>query len=209
MSKPLNYFLASIERAKSLVERSDQSDAEGDDILRAAAVIAVAAYDHYFTSKFCDVLSSYLRSNEPNNELVDLLSRAGLNTKSAIEIAVMKRPFRRIRALISSSLSEKTTNRSKSIDNLFTAIELYGLTGRVLKETKRKKLGVRIDKLVDLRNEIVHFAHLNSHGKPKKISKVDVGSRISEVKLFVETSERIINEWVKSKKLPSVSSVSD
>jgi len=73
--------------------------------LRAAAVIAVAAYDHYFTSKFCDVLSSY--------------------------------------------------------------------------------------------------------GKPKKISKVDVGSRISEVKLFVETSERIINEWVKSKKLPSVSSVSD
>lgn len=206
MSKPHNFFNNSINRSMRLILLAETGCDECDDLLRSAAVLSVAAYDHYFTSKFCDVLASYLRNNKPNKELLELLERSGVNTSTALEIAVMKRPFRRIRSILSNSLSGKTTHRTKAIDNLFAAMNLKGLSGRVHKRTGRKNLGRRIDKLVDTRNEVVHFAHLNSHGKPKKINSQDIRSRIEEIKLFVDTSEDIINEWVKSKNIPTVSS---
>ena len=169
MSKLHNYFTHSLARAETLLDLADGQADPNEDLFRSAAVLAVAAYDHYFTSKFCDVLASYLRNNKPNKELLEQLSRAGLNTESALEIAVMKRPFRRIRSLLTSSLSEKTTNRTKAIDSLFSGINLKGLSGRVTKELGKPSLPKSIDKLVDLRNDIVHSAHINSHGKPKAV----------------------------------------
>ncbi|WP_417277951.1 HEPN domain-containing protein [Celeribacter sp.] len=209
MSKPYNYFESSITRSTLLVELAKTNEDHCDDISRAAAVLAVAAYDHYFTSKFSDVLASYLSKNEPNKSLLEMLERGGLNTKVALEIAVMKRPFRRVRSLITKSLSEKTTNRTKAIDNLFAAIDLKGLSGRVHKKAARTNLGTRIDKLVDIRNAIVHSAHLNSHGKPRAINIDDIEARIGEVKLFVETAEQIINEWIKHSDLPALVSATD
>ena len=206
MSRPLNYFENSIERALAVLALAETDPQEADDLLRGACVLAVAAYDHYFTSKFCDVLNGYLKNNKPNKELLELLERAGLNTRSALEIAVMKRPFRRIRSLLSNSLSEKTTHRTKSIDNLFSAIDLKGLSGRVHKKASRTNLGKRIDKLVDMRNEIVHFAHINTRGHPKAISATDVRARIEEVRLFVNCSEELINDWVKTTKIETVTS---
>ena len=105
MSKPFNYFRKSTERAERLIALATDRPDEQDDLLRAGAVLAVAAYDHYFTSKFCDVMASYLKNNRPNAELIDLLDRAGLKAKTALELAVMKRPFRRIRTFLASSLS--------------------------------------------------------------------------------------------------------
>ena len=204
MSKPFNYFDASMTRSKRMMIVAESSGDAADDVARGALVIAVAAYDHYFTSKFCDVLNSYLKNNQPNKELINLLDRAGLRTEAALEIAVMKRPFRRIRALLSLSLGEKTTNRTKAIDNLFAAIDLPGISGRVEKNLSRKNICKRINKLVDIRNEISHSAHLNSHGKPKAIDRADILARINEIELFVSECELVINGWVKSRKLPSV-----
>ena len=209
MSKPFNYFQTIISRAEGFLYHAQKHEGCKDDVIRGAVVLAVAAYDHYFTSKFCDVLSSYLHKNEPNKELIQLLDRAGLNTKSALEIAVMKRPFRRIRSLLTSFLSGKTTNRTKSIDSLFAAIDLKGLSGRVHKETNRKTLGKRIDGLVDTRNSIVHSAHLNSHGKPKAIHIEDTRARIGELVLFVTTCEELINVWVIKSELPGLASSTD
>lgn len=206
MSKPFNHFESSIERGKAILALAETDPPEKDDLLRAACVLTVAAYDHYFTSKFCDVLNSYLKNNAANKELLDLLERAGLNTKSALEIVLMKRPFRRIRSLLANSLGEKTTHRTKAIDSLFSAIDLKGLSGRVHKKADRRNLGKRIDKLVDMRNDIVHSAHINSRGHPRNIDGTDIQSRISEVELFVQCSEALINEWVKKKNIPSVTS---
>ena len=211
MSKPLNFFEGSIERATNLLALANQQDdaALKADLVRSAAVIAVAAYDHYFTSKFCDVLATYLSKNEPNRELVDLLDRAGLKTKTALEIAVMKRPFRRIRSLVTKSLSGKTTNQTKAIDNLFAALELKGLSGRIHKACNRKNLGKRIDKLVEMRNDVVHAAHINSHGKPRVIELGDVRQRVGEIELFVKTAEKEIGEWVAGKKIGGLASSTD
>ena len=73
----------------------------------------------------------------------------------------------------------------------------------------RKNLAKRIDKLVDTRNDIVHSGHINSHGNPKAIDRGDIGSRMSELKLFVETSEQLINDWVKSKNLSRLTSTTE
>ena len=206
MSKPFNYFNQSIARAVILLDLADDQDDANDDLYRAATVLAVAAYDHYFTSKFCDVLASYLSKNEPNKELLEQLSRAGLNAKTALEIAVMKRPFRRIRSLLTKALSEVTTHRTKAIDNLFSGIDLKGLSGRVVKANGKKTLTRRIDRLVDIRNEIVHAAHIDTHGKAKHINAKDIRARIACITEFVSGSETIINDWVKTTKLPNVTS---
>ncbi|MEQ6202553.1 HEPN domain-containing protein [Sulfitobacter sp. HNIBRBA2951] len=206
MSKPHNYFTNSLERALALLDLAESQEEPNDDLSRSAAVLSVAAYDHYFTSKFCDVLAGYLRKAKPNKELLEQLSRAGLNTEAALEIAVMKRPFRRIRSLLTSALSEKTTNRTKSIDNLFSGIDLNGLSGRVTKKIGKSSVPKSIDKLVDMRNDIVHSAHINSHGKPKAVDGSKIRMRVQHVALFVNTSEDIINDWVKSSAIASVSS---
>ncbi|MEM5519735.1 HEPN domain-containing protein [Sulfitobacter sp. AS59] len=210
MSKPYNYFLNTIERAENLLQAADEhEDILSDDLARGSVILSVAAFDHYFTSKFCDVLNNYLKNNKPNKKLIERLERAGLNTEMALELAVMKRPFRRIRSLLSKSLSGVTTNQTKAIENLFSAIDLDGLSGRIHKHCNRKNLGRRIEKLVIIRNEVSHCAHINSHGQPKAIDAEDVGARIEELKLFVDSSEIIINQWVKDKKMGAVSSATD
>ena len=208
MSGPITDFEKTVSRAISLLDFFDTEPeiVEADDILRASVTLAVAAYDHYFTSKFVDVLKAYLKKHSPNKELVELLNRAGLNTRSALEIAVMKRPFRRIRSLLQSSLSEKTTHRNKAIDGLFNALDLHGLAGRAQKDAGRNNLATRIDKLVDIRNSIVHCGHIDTRGNPKKISSGDVRARIQEIKLFVETCDKIIDDWVKKRPELSVKS---
>lgn len=200
MSKPLTRFYSTVDRAEQLCEVHGSVEAllEQDDLLRSATVLAVAAYDYYFTSKFCDILNRHLREKKPSRDLLDMLSRAGLDTRAALEIAVMKRPFRRIRALLTNSLAEKTTHRSRAIDALFATIELHGLTGRVHTATNRKNLGKRIDKLVDARNSIVHSGHWGEKSM-RKIAHDDTLNRIGELKLFVVTADGLINNFVEGK----------
>ncbi len=196
MNKPITNFKKTIVRAEALITlyESEPDLTELDDLLRSAVVLGMAGCDSYFTHKFCDALVPFLKHHDPSKELLNMLEKAGLNTKMALELSMMERPFRRIRTLLERSLSHLTTQRTSAIDTLFGAVELKGLTGRVHSRARRTNLGKRLNTMADFRNEIVHAAHLNSHSKPKTISLDDVKSRLRDVALFVETCDRIIDE---------------
>jgi hypothetical protein len=48
-------------------------------------------------------------------------------------------------------------------------------------------------KLVELRNEIAHEAHVKVNGSPKSIAETDVRGRIKDMRLFVDSCDTIIN----------------
>ena len=209
MSKPLYQFKQTLTRAEALLDIYDDRSLQivagaaeyiGEkDVVRASAITAVAAMDHYFTSKFCDVLVRHLKSKEPSQELLNILEKSGLNTRVALELAVMKRPFRRIRTMVQNHLSLYTSHRAKAIDKLFASLNLKGLSGRAEKRLGRKNIIKRTDKLVSLRNEIVHTGHLTSRGKVKSIDENEVRTLILELSMFVGACDNLIDEFVASK----------
>ncbi|WP_420854802.1 HEPN domain-containing protein [Salipiger pentaromativorans] len=67
------------------------------------------------------------------------------------------------------------------------------LTQNAEKKAQRKNLKKRVMKLVDIRNEIAHEAHVRSNGVPRTISRDDIAKRISDMKLFVEKCDEIID----------------
>ena len=54
MTKPLFIFKNTLRRAVALIDFVDSNPGfdNAEDLLRASVVLTVAAYDHYFTSKF-------------------------------------------------------------------------------------------------------------------------------------------------------------
>lgn len=194
--KPLTVFSETIERSKSLLDMVDHDEeiANRDDIIRCAVVIAIAAFDRYFTSKFCDVLVPHLKkSPKLSGELIARLEQAGLNTEFALQLVVSKRPFRKIRTIVQNSLSRMTTQRSSAIDELFVSMGLKCLTKNAQARARRRNLKTRIQKLVDMRNEIAHEAHVNAHGNVKQVASDDVRSRITDVEIFVQNCDAIID----------------
>ena len=194
-TKPLTNFEKTISRAEDLLELFDAGTGldEPNDAIRAAVIFSVAAFDRYFTTKFCDVLVPHLKSKaKPSTALVKRLHDAGLDTEFALELAVASRPFRKIRTIVQNSLSRHTTHRTEVIDNLFLALELKDLTKNAEKKANRKNLKTRIDKLVDIRNDIAHEAHIDTRGDPKNIEVADIRSRIQDLKLFTNNCDQII-----------------
>ena len=203
MSKPLHNFEQTMLRAEALLDMYDDRQfhisqnstgatafIEEDDLIRSAVIVSVAALDHYFTSKFSDILVRHLKTRTPSKELLSILEKAGLTTRVALELAIMKRPFRRIRTMLQNHLSRYTSHRVEAIDKLFCSVGLIGLCGRVEAKVKRKSLLKRIDQLVTLRNEIAHTGHLNSRGKPKTIHIEKTRGLLQELSFFVHAAER-------------------
>ena len=204
MSRPITQFHGTINRSFALLDMFDErhfDHARGstkfiqeDDLIRAAVVVAVAAMDHFFTQKFCDVLVPHLKKNGPSDQLSDLLKKSGLDTKTALELLTMKRPFRRIRTMSQRHLSRYTSHRAKAIDKLFSTVGIDGLCGRAQAELKRKNLLVRIDAFVDLRNEISHTGHLKADGRPRFIDPDKVRRQVEELEMFVSVSDKMIEK---------------
>ena len=193
---PLTVFRETITRSKRLLDLVDQTayDAHNDDIIRGATILAVAAYDRYFTAKFCDILVPHLKSSTViSKDLIKRLESAGLDTSFSLELIVSKRPFRKIRTIVQASLSRVTTHRSSVINDIFVSVGLKDLTKNAQKRAGRKNLEKRIQKLVDMRNEIAHEAHINAHGNAKTITSADIRLRIEDVELFVEHCDAIID----------------
>ena len=113
-SKAHGKFIKTIRRCESLVDsykRLQVIDEENGvdvptpkDIVRGAVVLAVAALDTYVTDVFSEKLVPYLKAYNPDPELIELLYDAGLDTKEALGLLSMERPYRRIRTLICTSL---------------------------------------------------------------------------------------------------------
>lgn len=193
---PLTVFKETLARSRCLLEFVDRhaDNVSNDDIVRGAAVLSVAAYDRYFTSKFCDVLVPHLKTSSMiSKDLISRLEEAGLDTSFALQLIVSKRPFRKIRTIVQTSLSRVTTHRSSVINDLFVSVGLKDLTRNAQRRAGRQNLEKRIQNLVDLRNEIAHEAHVNAHGNTKIITSEDIRSRIEDVELFVENCDAIIN----------------
>lgn len=159
---------------------------------RAGIVTAVAAFDRYFTTRFAECITPILQHEGPNNELIELLSKAGLDLKGALELLHADRPYRKIRNLIGDHLSEVTTQTFHVIDELFKTIGLSEFTLHVERKAQRKQLRTSIQKLVKRRHAIVHDGDLNAYGRLVPINHKDTVKRIEQIKIFVENAEKII-----------------
>ena len=199
-SKAANQFLKTTNRCIHLVDRylddmanPDKSRPHSSDLVRAACVLAVAAMDAYFTMKFTEILVRYLKAKGPERTLVELLSKAGLDTREALTMLAMKRPYRRIRTLIERHLENVTTQRFNAIDELFTAYGLPELSKHVEARAERKTLCRSIEILVDRRHSIVHAGDYDSKGKLRSVDGRVILKRIVDVGIFVDNAESIIN----------------
>ena len=166
---------------------------------RAAVVIAVAAFDDYHTRRFSEALVPCLKKKGPTDELVELLGKAGVTLKDALELLSMERPHRRIRKHIDSYLSDLTTQRFISIDSLFGALGLRDFSSHVERKAGRKRMRRSIEKLVLRRHDIVHSGDLSQNGKLQELNPDDALMRMRLMREFVTHADQIIYNCVKQR----------
>lgn len=204
----IEQFNRTIDRAAKLLNLSESPEVKvqgavvTSDLLRASLVIAVAAMDAYFTSRFTEHLVPYLKSasNSKNsqvpNNLVDLLSLGGLNARSALEMLTMDRPYRRIRTIVDAYLSTYTTQQHHVIDSLFLCYGVKDLSVNAQAITKRKKLLDSVAKAVKRRHQIAHDGDVNQHYKTRPIAVKQVSNWITDITLYVSSCEELIGRVI-------------
>ena len=168
------------------------------DMIRSAVVLSVAAMDSYFTNRYAEILIPYLKKNNSSPKIIELLEKSGLNTKVALELITMDRPYRKIRTLVDSYLAKYTTQKRHAIDELFLGFGLNNFCENIQKRSKRKTLLRSVEILVERRNSIVHDSDYNSHANLKKINHKTIYRRINDLTTFVRNAEDIILNKLKS-----------
>lgn len=168
-----------------------------DDLLRSAVAFAVAGMDAYFTDRFSESLVRFLKKKKPTSGLVAFLSDAGLDTKAALEMLTMERPYRRVRTLVEEHLSNYTTQKQNVIDNLFLIYGVKDLSKNAEKMAKKKKLLTSVEAGVLRRHSIVHAGDLNAHDKRRSLTE-DVTKRyISNIETYVQKCEAVLTKALK------------
>lgn len=176
---------------------SEQGPPASKDVIRAVVVLSVAALDAYATDAFTEKLVPYLKRYKPDQSLVDLLHKAGLDTKEALTLITMDRPFRRIRTLIANYYSTYTTQRFDVIDELFLPYRLKNMTLNAEAKSGRKLLKASVEKLIERRHEIVHDGDYNAHGHIKDIDPEQIKKRIGHLDILVSQMDQILSSRVK------------
>lgn len=201
-NKPFGIFEKTHKRAVDLLDLRETHPAlpELDDLTRAAVLLSVAGFDRYFTSKFCDVLVAHLKSQKKiGADLYTRIGEAGFTTEVALSLISESvdnrnsRPFRKIRTIVQNSLSTHTTHREDVIDELFMALGLKNLCQNASRKSGRMTILRSVTKLVDLRNEIAHEAHVKNTGEPRYIDKAIIRNRVSDLMTFVSCCDEIID----------------
>ena len=129
-------------------KKRDKNIPAPGDIIRGAVVLGVAALDSYVTDVFCEKLVPYLKRYRPSPQLIKLLEEAGLDTREALNLITMERPYRRIRTLIEHHYDSYTTQRFDVIDKMFLPYGLKDITKHAEKKSYRRTLRVSVQKLV-------------------------------------------------------------
>ena len=155
------------------------------DLLRSGLVLSVAAMDSYVTARFAELLVPFLKKHGPTDGLVELLSEAGLNTREALEMIEMNRPYRRIRTLMDSHFDRYTTQRAKVIDELFLAYGIKDFSNNAQRSVKRKNLIRRVELMVERRHQIVHEGDLNDHGNLREVDSGKIPGQVKDLRLFI------------------------
>lgn len=162
------------------------------DLLRSAVALAVAGMDAYFTDRFSESLVRFLKKRGATPDLIDLLSKAGLDTKAALEMITMKRPYRRIRTLVEAYLANYTTQKQNVIDELFKVYGVKNLCANAQGLARKKKLLKSVEAAVIRRHSIVHAGDLNSHDKARHIDDKLASRYVKNIDLFVENAESLL-----------------
>ncbi|MCO6496816.1 MAG: hypothetical protein J5I50_04040 [Chitinophagaceae bacterium] len=204
MAKAIDTFNKTITRSNGLLTMYEKAHGNPDfdglnktDLIRSALVLAVSGMDSFFTSRFTENLVGFIKNKGATKSLIEILEKAGLNTEQSLEMLTMDRPYRRIRTLVDQYLSDYTTQRFDVIDKLFLVYGIKDLTQNAQGISGRKNLKKSIQKTVKRRHEIAHAADYNAHDKLKEIDLERVRKQIAEIKLFVESCEKLIVKILK------------
>ena len=195
-------FLKTIKRCESLVESYKQLQAIDQangaavptpkDIVRGAVVLAVAALDTYVTDAFSEKLVPYLQRYKPDDELIELLYKSGLDTKEALVLLGMERPYRRIRTLIENYYGSYTTQKFDVIDQIFKPYRLTNITENAARKSGKVSIKTSVGKLVERRHQIAHAGDYNRHGRIIDIDEEQIAKRIKHLELLVTSMDEIV-----------------
>ena len=167
------------------------------DLLRSGLVLAVAAMDSYFTDRFAELLVPFLKKHGPTDRLVKLLGDAGLNTREALAMIDMYRPYRRIRTLMDAYFDRFTTQRADVIDELFLAYGIKNFSNNAQQLKNRKNLVRRIELMIERRHAIVHEGDLNDHGRLRDIDGTMIVGYVRDLRLFVTAAHDLTKRRMK------------
>lgn len=197
-SKSHSKFMRTSDRAMKMVLRhykllkahvEDQEveewDETHDDLFRAAIVLSVSGMDSYFTDRFVEGLTPYLKQFAPSKELLKILEDAGFNTCTALEMLRADRPSRRLSNMVRRSLAYYTTQDLKYVDKLFLAYGFRFITSSAEKLVRRKTLARSVKSLVTRRHKIAHHGDYNGHGKLNPVNYAAVIKQMRDLKLLV------------------------
>lgn len=171
---------------------------------RCALVFGVAAMDSYFTKKFCDHLTGYLKQYPANSDMKELMIKADMDVNFFLDLLAKRSgsPFREIHTRINHHLGSYTTQSSSKIDSLYKCYGMKNLfTSSIYMAKKQGYLkGVKdhkrkLNEAVERRNEIVHTCDLNSHGNYKEIKPRSVRADLELVKGLVAGANIVIDEY--------------
>ncbi|RRV26614.1 hypothetical protein EGJ86_04485 [Pseudomonas sp. o96-267] len=195
-------FLKTIKRCESLVDSYKQLQAIDQangvavptpkDIVRGAVVLAVAALDTYVTDAFSEKLVPYLQRYKPDDELIELLYKSGLDTKEALVLLGMERPYRRIRTLIENYYGSYTTQKFDVIDQIFRPYRLANVTENAARKSGKPSIKTSVGKLVERRHQIAHAGDYNRHGRIIDINEEQIAKRIKHLELLVTSMDEIL-----------------
>ena len=127
------------------------------------------------------------------------MSSAGLDTKKALELVTLERPFRRIHAMIDAYLSRYTTQSVAAINDLFICYGLKQYVQNAANRTKKKSTLTNVMNLIERRHQIVHDADINSRGKLQPIYHDKIEEQILSLAEFVTSCDFLADQTLVSK----------
>lgn len=170
-----------------------------DDLIRAAIVLKVAAMDHYFTNKFMDMLTPFLRSNGATKDLSIIIEESGISFQEAINLLNSDKPFRKIEKKVSYKLNRFVAQNVVKIDSLFKGFGIHNLCESAQGRAKDNRLLRNVNLLIRRRHSIVHDGDLDKKGNTKIIGKSHILKKIESANIFIKNCDEILNSLLSKK----------
>lgn len=181
---------------EKILQQQEESSLTVDlaDMARASVVLSVAAMDAYFTDVFSERVVPFLKTKGPTPKLLVLLKEAGIDTKCALELLAMERPYRRIRRLVEGYLEKRTTQKLPAIDELFLTYGLRDFTINIQKLKRKPHLLKSVERIVMRRHKIAHEGDLNAYQKPNSIDVAWTKKHVTSIVCFVSGADELLQK---------------
>lgn len=168
-----------------------------DDIVRSATVLAVAAIDDYFRTKFCSKFTDYFRRQKRlRRSTAKSMESLGLSYYKLACATKSKDPDSIIRRTIEQSLSRRSTQSLADINNLYKHLGLATLSADAGAKLPHNWKAT-YSEFVERRHQIVHRGDLDNTGEPNSIEGEDAMRALFLISDFVKHCDGIINNSIK------------